>query len=276
MRLSRAHGLGNDYLIADGPLSAALVVALCDRHRGVGSDGVLEPIPGREGAAFGLRIHNPDGSEAEKSGNGLRIFAHWLHHRRGAPATFSVWTAGGIVECLVDGDVVTVDMGLACVFAPREYAGVVATPVSVGNPHAVVFGDDVPADWRTLGARMENSVAGRTNVQFAVMRAGVAHARIWERGAGETLSSGSSACAVAVVAVASGRAGSPVTVSMPGGELTIDVGEPEPAGAPGRSAGDAPAASSSGATFRAPLRMRGPVERVAEVTVDASWLQARS
>lgn len=262
MRLYRAHGLGNDYLIAEGHPTSPLVVALCHRHRGVGSDGILEPIDGRDGAEFGLRIHNPDGSEAEKSGNGLRIFAHWLHHKRGAPAQFTVWTAGGIVRCDVDGDVVTVDMGLGFVFPERGASGVVTVPVNVGNPHAVVFCGTIPGNWRALGAQIEQSVPGRTNVQFVTARSGIAEARIWERGAGETMSSGSSACAIAIAGVASGKLASPVTVRMGGGDLSVDVGECQPV--------------VGAATYCAPVRLRGPVEAVGEILVETSWLQARA
>lgn len=256
LRFHRAHGLGNDYLVLETPcaLSPGLVRAICDRHRGVGSDGILEPVPPPEGttADAGLRIHNPDGSEAEKSGNGLRIYAHWLHHVRGFPQVFSVWTPGGLVRCEVSGDVVAVDMGVARLLGESMLAGSRVARVDVGNPHAVVLGgwESLPegyARWQDLGAALERSVPGRTNVQFLAVREGVAEARIWERGAGETLASGSSACAVAAVCVARGWLASPVTVRMPGGELLVEV---DPAGA---------------------LRMTGPVEVVGSFTVTAAW-----
>lgn len=251
MRLFRAHGLGNDYLVlAEGPaLSPPLIRAVCDRHRGVGSDGILEPVPARDGADFGLRVHNPDGSEAELSGNGLRIYAWWLRRARGAPAAFSVWTAGGVVRCEVDGERVRVAMGPARVDAPGLLAGVEAHRVHLGNPHAVVFAR--PEDWRAIGARVEQSVTGRTNVQFvAVDGPSSLRIDIWERGAGETLSSGSSACAAAAAAVATGRVSSPVTVHMEGGDLTVTVGDS--------------------------LVLEGPVAPVGEFFVDAAWLRSSS
>ena len=112
-RFIKSHGLGNDDLISDSTLrlTPARVQALCDRHEGIGGDGILEELPSAR-AAYGLRIWNPDGSLAEKSGNGLRIFADWLVRARGAPRAFSVWTAGGVVRCEV-GEQVRVAMGRA-------------------------------------------------------------------------------------------------------------------------------------------------------------------
>lgn len=253
MRFIRSHGLGNDYLILESgePLTPALVRALCDRHMGIGSDGILEPIAGRDGASFGVRIHNPDGSEAEKSGNGLRIFAHW--RAGGVPLRFTVWTLGGIVECVVRGDHVRVAMGRARVDPVVKHDGLAFHPVDIGNPHHVCF--DVPVadeDWRALAARVEHSVPARTNVQFARVDAPHrVHVSIWERGAGETRSSGSSACAVVAAGVASGRLRSPVSVEMPGGTLLIEVDEH----------GD--------------VTMEGPVEPIAAVEVDDRWLERR-
>lgn len=147
MRFWRAHGLGNDYLVLESGerLAPALVRALCDRHTGLGSDGILEPVPPREGAEHGLRIHNPDGSEAEKSGNGLRIYARWLV-RGGAPPNFRVWTPGGVVEAWVEGDDVRIDMGPARTWGPEPLAGFPCFRVDIGNPHAVVL--DAVADCR--------------------------------------------------------------------------------------------------------------------------------
>lgn len=252
MRLFRAHGLGNDYLVlTDGAeLTPAIVRAVCDRHEGVGSDGVLEPVHPRDGADYGLRIHNPDGSEAEKSGNGLRIFALWLVRERGALGEFTVWTPGGTVACRVDGDRVRVQMGRARVSEPTTLCGVEATRVDVGNPHAVVL--DIPDDWRALGAQIEQSVEGRTNVQF--VRVEGPHAirvKVWERGAGETRSSGSSACAAAAACAARWMVTSPVQVIMDGGELDVRVG-PE-----------------------GEVELTGPVEAIGVITVDEGWLRRR-
>jgi diaminopimelate epimerase len=252
MRFHRSHGLGNDYLVLeDGTLTTALVRAVCDRHEGVGSDGILEPVPPREGADYGLAIHNPDGSLAEKSGNGLRIYAHWLVRERGAPAAFTVWTAGGTVRCVVDGDDVRVAMGTARVSPPRVLAGVTVHPVNVGNPHAVVVG--IPEDWEAVGPRIEHAVEGRTNVQFVAFTGpSTITARVWERGAGRTRSSGSSACAVAAVGVALGRVTSPVRVEMEGGVLHVAV-------------------TADGA-----VDLDGPVEAIGRVALYPAWVARRS
>lgn len=256
MRLVRAHGLGNDYLVLEegGPIDADLARALCDRHRGVGGDGILEPAdPG--GADHGVRIWNPDGSVAEKSGNGLRIFARWLADRR-AGTSFTVWTGTDTVTCRLAGDAVEVAMGRARVGVAEEVEGLTLVPVDLGNPHCVLFReedlDTLP--WRAWGERLEGHprFPARTNVQVARVVAGGLDIRIWERGAGPTLASGSSSCAAAAAAVATGRL-SPgrIPVTMPGGVLHVTVG---PDGE---------------------VLLEGPVEVVGTIEVDPRWLAAR-
>lgn len=252
----KGHGLGNDYLVfaerdLRAPLDTRAVVAICDRNRGVGSDGILLMTASTR-ADFGLRIFNPDGSEAEKSGNGLRIFAKYLwDHGHVARETFSVETKGGIVECqlhVTAGAVrlVTVEMGRAT-FRPidiplkadvpeavalplrlEDGTGLTATAVSVGNPHCVVFVDALDdAECRRLGPLLEHHGAfpNRTNVQFARVHArDRVEIRIWERGAGWTLASGSSSCAAAAAAVKTGRCDhGRLIVEMPGGQLAVHV-----------------------------------------------------
>ena len=253
---TKGHGLGNDYLVIEeadlpGPLTTGAIVRICDRNWGVGSDGILLRVPSSR-ADFGLRIFNPDGSEAEKSGNGLRIFAKYLRdHGHARRDRFTVDTPGGVVEChcqVRDGRVtfVTVEMGRATFRAPdvpmsgpdRDVVAVpiqlgdgtlvTATAVSVGNPHCVVFVDRLEEETcRRLGPLIERHPAfpNRTNVQFARV-----HARdtldilIWERGAGYTLASGSSSCGAASAAVRNGLCDpGRVTVRMPGGELAVHV-----------------------------------------------------
>jgi diaminopimelate epimerase len=254
---TKGHGLGNDYLVmneADLPnaLTDASIVRLCDRNWGIGSDGILLMVPSAR-ADFGLRIFNPDASEAEKSGNGLRIFAKylWDHGHAKGRERFTVDTKGGVVQCVClarDGRVnaVVVEMGSATFRAPdipmngpdrdvvavplqlADGTTVTATAVSVGNPHCVVFVDRLDeSDCRRLGPLVERHPAfpQRTNVQFA--RAASRHTidiLIWERGAGYTLASGSSSCGAAAAAVRNGLCDhGRVTVRMPGGELAIDV-----------------------------------------------------
>ena len=252
----KGHGLGNDYLVMQesdlpGPLHPAAIVKICDRNWGVGSDGILLRVPSAR-ADFGLRIFNPDGSEAEKSGNGLRIFAKFLYdHGHAGREVFTVDTPGGLVECrcqVKNGRVifVTVEMGHAT-FKPAEIpmtesvaeavgvslglgaAGrVTATAVSVGNPHCIVFVDRLDDDeTRRLGPLIENHPAfpNRTNVQFArVLGRDAIEIRIWERGAGYTLASGSSSCGAASAAVKNGHCDhGRVSVRMPGGELAVHV-----------------------------------------------------
>ncbi len=251
----KAHGLGNDYLVLNGkdldfPLTPRAIQRLCHRNRGIGSDGILLLVDSPN-ADYGLRVFNPDGSEAEKSGNGLRIFAKYLNeHGHVKQSTFTVETKGGVVECqchLVGGLVtsVTVEMGKVTFRAPdipmngpdREVVGVPLqvndhflriTALSVGNPHCVVFTDKLDeAEVRRLGPLIERHPVfpNRINVQFAKVEVRDRVAiLIWERGAGFTLASGSSACAVAAGAVKNGLCDSgPVTVVMPGGELIIEV-----------------------------------------------------
>jgi diaminopimelate epimerase len=254
---AKGHGLGNDYIVMDEadlprPLDTRGIARVCDRNWGVGSDGILLKVPTAR-ADFGLRIFNPDGSEAEKSGNGLRIFAKylWEHgHVHGRP-TFTVDTKGGIVECTChvrDGAMsfVTVEMGAATfraaaipmsgpdretVALPLELPGggrVTATVVSVGNPHCVVFvGRLDEAETRRVGPLLERHAAfpQRTNVQFArAASPDTLDIMIWERGAGWTLASGSSSCGAASAAVKTGQCRhGRVTVRMPGGTLVVEV-----------------------------------------------------
>ena len=230
-RFVKMHGLGNDYLVLEaGPaITAESCRALCDRHRGIGSDGILEPW-GSDRADAGVRIWNPDGSVAEKSGNGLRIFARWWADREQRD-TFVVDTGPCLVPCEVGPARVRVGMGRAAVseeVLELEGTTLQFCRVDVGNPHCVLF-DTTPLDdrpWRALGARLEVHAAfpERTNVQFALIVDGTLRLRIWERGAGETSASGSSSCAAVAAAVATGRlAVGTHTVHMPGGRLTVHI-----------------------------------------------------
>jgi diaminopimelate epimerase len=252
----KSHALGNDYIVVDPlalpfRLTPARIRRICDRHLGVGSDGILALTPSSR-ADFGLRIYNPDGSEAEKSGNGLRIFSKFLYdHGYVDRTSFTVETPGGIAGIalhLAHGQIeqMTVDVGRATFWSPeipvagppREVVDEVIeagdqrleiTAVSVGNPHCVVFVPDLSLiNLHQLGPLLETHpiFPNRTNVQFAqpVSRDRV-NILIWERGAGETMASGTSASAVAAAAVKDDLTDRHVTISAPGGDLAITVGE---------------------------------------------------
>jgi diaminopimelate epimerase len=231
MRFSKWHALGNAYLLVERTerrLDADLARRLADPHTGVGSDGVLEVDP--DGSEARVTVWNPDGSQAEFSGNGARIAARWL---AGAAGVTEVKLQFGerALRARIDGDEVELEIGEVTVGEPEELdlhiERVTFTPVDVGNPHAVVRRDAfTELDVIRLGELIECHVRfpGRTNVQLVQpvdphrLRVGV-----WERGAGATRSSGSSAVAAAAAAVASGWAESPVTVELPGGELTVTL-----------------------------------------------------
>ena len=255
-RFWKAHGLGNDYLVwSDGLLShsnemtAERVVQICDRHRGLGSDGVLEPKTSAR-ADVGLQIWNPDGSKAEKSGNGIRIFAWWwavIQKRVSGNTVFTMDTGTDVVSCTVDRTtgLVDVEMGQAT-FVPEAIptaevvwnrrlimpcgTSVQAYTMGIGNPHCVVFVDspeqfdEVP--WRAWGAFLERHMLfpNRINVQFAtILDHQTIEIRIWERGAGETEASGTSSCAVACVAHKLEKVGPKIAMKMPGGVLNVDI-----------------------------------------------------
>lgn len=254
MKYLKYHALGNDYIVLrqesfPTELKPDIVRLICHRNYGIGSDGILYgPVSGKL-CDFGLRIYNPDGSEAEKSGNGLRIFARSLYDEGLVDEQpFSVETVGGIVSCKVEngGGTVTVQMGkvsfdsqnIPVTGVPREvlneeicvdgknFSFCAAT---IGNPHCVVLTEEPsPFDAKRYGALIENDsrFPNRINVQFMkVIDQGNIQIEIWERGAGYTLSSGSSSTAAAAVAYKLGLCGSNIIVHMPGGNLKISFSD---------------------------------------------------
>lgn len=278
MELAKYQALGNDYLVIDqaqwnGLLTEPLVRTICDRRKGVGADGVLVHMRKEQTGEFQLRIINPDGSEAEKSGNGLRIYARYLSDLGLVSAMpFQVVTVGGIVTCKVDTDAsVTVEMGRVSfssrdipVCGPhREVIGesmeidgrtLKYSAASIGNPHCVItVAEASPQQAQTLGPRVEldTRFPNRTNVQFLqVIDSANIRIEIWERGAGYTLASGTSSCAAAAVAHRLGLCGPSVTVHMPGGRLHIEI-SPE---------------------FAA--TMAGPVSKVADCTLTPEFFRS--
>jgi diaminopimelate epimerase len=252
-RFYKYQALGNDYLVIDPAAAAglamnpAVVRLLCDRHFGVGSDGILYG-PFWTGPAPSLRIFNPDGSEAEKSGNGLRIFSRYLfEHGHVTTGDFSIQTLGGLVHVHIltpDASSIRIEMGKVTfrsteipmlgpdrqvVDEPLEIAGRTyrVTCLSIGNPHCVIPMPEVSeAAALQLGPQVENHplFPRRVNVQIVkVVDRHNLEIRIWERGAGDTLASGSSSCAAAAATHRLDLADSPITVHMPGGEICIEI-----------------------------------------------------
>lgn len=279
MKFYKYHGLGNDYLVMNPAemgrdLTAEEIKIICHRNYGVGSDGILwGPLPS-ESAEFQLKIFNPDASEAEKSGNGLRIFSKYLFdHGYVHTAPFTIETLGGLVHSKVhpEGRLIDVEMGTvsfdstkipvvgeprsvineSIIVKDRSFTFCAAT---IGNPHCVIPVDELSEELaRTYGPELETDsrFPNRTNVQFLkVLDRHNIQIEIWERGAGYTLASGSSSSAAAAVAHKLGMCDAEILVHMPGGELKITIGE------------------------NYAVDMTGPVIRVGEGIVDADAFNA--
>jgi diaminopimelate epimerase len=276
-RFYRYHAIGNDYIVIrerslepEG-LTPALARRICHRNFGIGSDGILLHLRDKENR-FILRIINPDGSESEKSGNGLRIFARYLWDRRLVGSEpFVVLTPGGEVTCTVldGGRMVTVDMGtltfdsakIPVAGAQREVLRerfridgeeLEYSCASIGNPHCVLLRERLSEDeTRRFGPliEIEPRFPNRTNVQFMqVLDRGNIAIQIWERGAGFTLASGSSSSAAAGVARRLGLCDNDISVHMPGGTLRIEIGNDYS------------------------VRMTGPVTHIADGEIDPECL----
>ncbi|OHB60876.1 MAG: diaminopimelate epimerase [Planctomycetes bacterium RBG_13_50_24] len=250
------HGLGNDYLVIDPnihdvDLTPDTIRLICDRNFGIGADGILYG-PVKSGDNLIVRIFNPDGSEAEKSGNGLRIFAKYLFENQYVDKkNFSIETSGGIVEAYIEDDsasLIKINMGKMTFRSTKipvrgrerdvvneelQVNGVkyMVTCLSVGNPHCVIPLDEVTEEKaKELGPEVENHnmFPNRINMQLmkVIDRANI-EIRIWERGAGYTLASGSSSCAAAGAAYKLGMVDSKINVKMPGGELFVEISKNE-------------------------------------------------
>jgi diaminopimelate epimerase len=253
LHLAKLHATGNDFLVhqASEPLNEAAAAALCDRHRGVGADGLLTLLPGADGADCAMTLRNADGGPAEMSGNGMRCLAY-IAARAGIGTTDSLIVdtvtgrrtvalqrdrGGNVIGADVDMGSATFDPvaigldgrsseNLEATFHGVTYRGDAA---GLGNPHLVLFVDDFD-EARVVqhGPRLERDerFPQRTNVEFVTVEArDRIRMRVWERGVGETLSCGTGACASAAVAQHRGLVDSFVTVVVPGGELRVRLGE---------------------------------------------------
>jgi diaminopimelate epimerase len=257
-RLSKLHATGNDFLVSTGPVEARHAVALCDRHTGIGADGVLVLMPGTDGADAAMTLFNADGSIAEMSGNGIRCLA-WVARREGLGTSerLVVDTGGGrrtvdltcdaagtVVHAVCDMGALTFEPAAIPVLADRT-EGLAATvagtdfegdAVGIGNPHWVLVVDDPgTVDLATIGPRLEHDprFPNRVNIEVIARRGpDTLTMRVWERGVGETQSCGTGACAAAAVAHRRGLVGADVTVHVPGGALTVALGETARLGGP--------------------------------------------
>lgn len=258
MEFSKYHGLGNDFVLvdnrhqADPLLTPAQAVAWCDRHFGVGADGVIFALPGQADTDYTMRIFNSDGSEPEMCGNGIRCMAKFLEALETAdgkapiaPHTYRIHTLAGVIAPTLQPDgQVTVDMGPPYLLAEEIPTTLAAandkvvnqsltvdgvaweiTCVSMGNPHCITFVEDVAAiPLEQLGPKFEHHEVfpKRINTEFIqVVRPDYLKMRVWERGAGITLACGTGACASLVAGVLAGRCDRAATVELPGGPLNI-------------------------------------------------------
>lgn len=242
----KMHGLGNDFVLLDCvrhsfPIHQELVRSLCDRRHGIGADQLLVLLPSKK-ADYRMRIYNADGGEVEMCGNGVRCLAKYLVTAGLAgEGEQAIETRAGIIRPRVEGDRITVDMGPPELEGPRipvRMEGRIVdrevtlanesrriTCVSMGNPHCVIFVDNLEAcPVRRLGPKIETDALfpQRVNVEFVKVESpSRISMRVWERGAGETAACGTGACAAAVASCLNEKTGREVTVALPGGELCI-------------------------------------------------------
>ena len=257
IEFTKYHGLGNDFILIDNRHSSEPVitpeeaVVLCDRHFGIGADGVIFALPAQNGTDYTMRIFNSDGSEPEMCGNGIRCLAKFIADLEGSDAKteYRIHTGAGVIitELRSDGQV-KVDMGVPRLLAAEILTTLAApdakvidvpievadkswsvTCVSMGNPHCITFVEDVSAiALETVGPQFEHHQAfpQRTNTEFIqVIRRDYVKMRVWERGAGVTLACGTGACAAVVAGVLTGKCDRATSVELPGGVLEIEWAE---------------------------------------------------
>ncbi|MFB2935139.1 diaminopimelate epimerase [Aerosakkonemataceae cyanobacterium BLCC-F154] len=260
IEFSKYHGLGNDFILIDNRTSSQpmltpeVAVEWCDRHFGIGADGVIFALPGQEGTDYTMRIFNSDGSEPEMCGNGIRCLAKFIADLEGCATEsrrYRIHTLAGVItpQLRPDGQV-TVDMGVPRLLAQEipttltaasekvinqalEVAGKSwdVTCVSMGNPHCITFVEDVAAiPLAEIGPKFEHHSVfpQRTNTEFIqVVSRNYLKMLVWERGAGATLACGTGACAALVAGVLTGNCDRQATVELPGGPLEIQWSEVE-------------------------------------------------
>ncbi len=225
MRFVKMEGLGNDFVVVDEAVEVHpdLVRAACDRHRGVGGDGLLQVT--REGGVVVMGYWNADGTNAEMCGNGLRCVTRYaVDFGLEAGPEFTVRTPAGLRRVRY-ADEPAVELGPVAVGEESQFQGHQFWAATVGNPHAVTFVESVAtAPVATLGSALEAATPGGVNVEFVeVVSSGRLEMRVWERGVGETLACGSGMAAAAAVAQHQGRTTATVTIGVPGGEGTVEL-----------------------------------------------------
>jgi diaminopimelate epimerase len=257
IEFTKYHGLGNDFILIDNRttpeplLTPEDAVQWCDRHFGIGADGVIFALPGQDGTDYTMRIFNNDGSEPEMCGNGIRCLAKFIAEleKTTEPRSYKIHTLGGLITPKLEANgLITVDMGKPRLLAAEipttltaadqkvvnqslEVAGKTwqVTCVNMGNPHCVTFVDDVAAiPLETLGPQFETHPVfpKKINTEFIqVVRSDYLKMRVWERGAGITLACGTGACASLVAGVLNGKCARRATVELPGGLLQIEWSE---------------------------------------------------
>jgi diaminopimelate epimerase len=282
--IAKYHGTGNDFVFLEDldderSLEPAVVAALCDRHTGVGADGVIRVVRGTDGTDFFMDYRNADGSLAEMCGNGVRCLGKLVYERGFTDRTeLDVGTLGGVKHLSLDvrgGSVaaVTVGMGppafsrseipmvgpagdpfLSEPFELGDGRTVQATALSMGNPHLVLFVDEDPAKEPVtdIGPRLERHewFPDKTNVEFVQLRGDELKARVWERGSGETMACGTGACAIAVAANEAGLVPASTVVRFPGGRLHVERHDDD-------------------------VLLTGPAEKVFDATLGVDWIVAR-
>ncbi|MBD2034205.1 diaminopimelate epimerase [Leptolyngbya sp. FACHB-321] len=257
IEFTKYHGLGNDFILIDNRsaseprLTPDDAVKWCDRHFGIGADGVIFALPGQDDTDYTMRIFNNDGSEPEMCGNGIRCLAKFIAELEEItePRSYKIHTLGGLITPKLEANgLITVDMGKPRLLAaeipttltaadqkvvnqPLEVAGRTwqVTCVNMGNPHCITFVEDVAAiPLETVGPQFETHAVfpKKINTEFIqVVRSDYLKMRVWERGAGITLACGTGACASLVAGVLNGKCDRRATVELPGGLLQIEWSE---------------------------------------------------